>query len=143
MGGAVVLFIVSYIFFLIYNSSRKESYGADYVKDLPQAEGTIVMVKQDGRFIKYNVEFKVNGRKLIGESISYINTHRKYYEGCKVRFWYKMFRSGGCQDARVVLQDTDLISSDKSSTENAWKILIFVVGFAVSGLIVLVYNLLG
>ena len=41
-----------------------------------------------------------------------------------------------------VLQDTDLLSNDKSSTESAWKILIFVIGFAVSGLIILVYNLL-
>lgn len=142
MGAIIVVTIISVIFFLIYNSARKESYGADFVKDLPQTEGIITMVKEEGRFVKYNVEFFAGGKKLVGESISYVNPNRKYWEGCKVRFWYKMFNSGGCHDARIVLQDAELVSSEKKGIENSWKILIFAIGFAIFDVILIIWNIL-
>lgn len=142
MGAIIVVAVVSIIFFVIYANARKESYGEDFVRNLPQTEGNITMVKEEGRFVKYNVEFMAGGRTLVGESITYVNPNRKYWEGCRVRFWYKMFNSGGCHDARIVLQDPELVSSDKKSVEKSWQILIFAVGFAVFDVLLMIWNIL-
>ena len=141
MGAIIVVAIVSGIFFLIYVSARKEHYGYDYVKDLPEAEGTITMVTEDERYVSYYVEFSDGNRLLVGNSINYVNPDRKYWKGDKVKFWYKIIKPGNCYDARIVLQDTELVSSEKKGIEKSWQILVFAIGFAIFDVILIIWNI--
>lgn len=119
----IILLLFAFIFYKMYTTSKTESYGEDYTKDLPSAEGVVTVV-DEGRFTKYVIEFKVNGVNYKGESIFYKITNRKYWIGDEIKFWYTLKKNPDVYDARIVIQDSDLISCDKHATSSAKYMLV-------------------
>ncbi len=128
-----------------------ESYGADYVKGLPEAEGTIVDIfyETDGSF--FHVEFWDGNQIRLGKSIQYVGVRKKYHIGDKVMIWYKMKADstrwkndvkanvkGKWAEARVVLQNPQVISLDKKQSQRAWMWFVVALGFVILDVILII-----